>query len=97
MPYARPYSRMTQFLDALVARGDEEAIAARVRAHLDAGADHVCVYVFGDGDEALPLAAWRRLAPALTTLTPASPHAQPDSCSLSSDQLGGGASAAPAG
>jgi hypothetical protein len=32
------------------------------------GADHVCVYVFGGGDEALPLDAWRRLAPALTSL-----------------------------
>jgi len=63
-----------RLVDALVARGDEEAIAARVRAHLDAGADHVCVYVFGDGDDALPLTAWRRLAPALTALTPASLH-----------------------
>jgi probable F420-dependent oxidoreductase len=57
-----------RLVDALVAHGDEEAIAARVRAHHDAGADHVCVYVFGGGDEALPLDAWRRLAPALTSL-----------------------------
>jgi probable F420-dependent oxidoreductase len=56
-----------RLIDALVARGDEEAIAARVRAHLDAGADHVCVYVIGGSDEALPLDAWRRLAPALTS------------------------------
>jgi probable F420-dependent oxidoreductase len=55
-----------RLVDALVAQGDEQAIAARVRAHHDAGADHVCIYVFGDGDEALPLEAWRRLAPALT-------------------------------
>jgi len=54
-----------RLVDALVAHGDEQAIAARVRAHHDAGADHVCLYVFGDGDEALPLEAWRRLAPAL--------------------------------
>jgi probable F420-dependent oxidoreductase len=54
-----------RLVDALVAHGDEQAIAARVRAHHDAGADHVCIYVFGDGDEALPLEAWRRLAPAL--------------------------------
>ena len=52
-----------RLVDALVAHGDEEAIAARVRAHLDAGADHVCAYVFGGGDESLPLTAWRRLAP----------------------------------
>jgi probable F420-dependent oxidoreductase len=57
-----------RLVDALVARGDEEAIAARVRAHHDAGADHVCVYVFGSGDERFPLGQWRRLAPALTSL-----------------------------
>jgi probable F420-dependent oxidoreductase len=56
-----------RLVDALVARGDEDAIAARVRAHHDAGADHVCIYVFGHGDEALQLDAWRRLAPALTS------------------------------
>jgi len=54
---------------ALVAYGDEAAIASRVRTHHDAGADHVCVHVVGSGDghETLPLAAWRRLAPALTS------------------------------
>ena len=60
-----------RLVDALVAHGDEDAIAARVRAHHDAGADHVCVYVVGSGDgggaEALALDAWRRLAPALTS------------------------------
>jgi probable F420-dependent oxidoreductase len=56
-----------RLVDALVARGGEDAIAARVRAHHDAGANHVCIYVFGDGDEALPLEAWRRLAPVLTS------------------------------
>jgi probable F420-dependent oxidoreductase len=58
-----------RLVDALVAHGDEDAIAARVRAHHDAGADHVCLYVLGGGPgEALPLAAWRRLAPALTSV-----------------------------
>jgi probable F420-dependent oxidoreductase len=59
-----------RLVDALVARGDEAAIAGRVRAHLDAGADHVCIQVIGasDGEESLPLVAWRRLAPALTSL-----------------------------
>src|SRR5262249_13624158 len=57
-----------RLVDALVAHGDEDAIAARVRAHYDAGADHVCVYVIGGRGEALPLEAWRRLAPALTGL-----------------------------
>ena len=55
-------------IDALVGRGDEDAIAARVRAHHDAGADHVCIYVVGGTGEELPLDAWRRLAPALTGL-----------------------------
>jgi len=63
-----PSDRLT---GALVAYGDEEAIAARVRAHHDAGADHVCVQVIGSahdaaGPEALWPNAWRRLAPALT-------------------------------
>jgi probable F420-dependent oxidoreductase len=56
-----------RLVDALVARGDEDAIAARVRAHHDAGADHVCIYVVGQGDDALQLDAWRRLAPVLTS------------------------------
>ena len=32
-----------RLLDAVVVQGDAEAVAARVREHLDAGADHVCV------------------------------------------------------
>jgi probable F420-dependent oxidoreductase len=49
-------------VDALVAWGDEDAIAARVQAHRDAGADHVCLQVLG---EDLPMADWRRLGEAL--------------------------------
>jgi probable F420-dependent oxidoreductase len=30
-------------VDAIVAWGDEEAIVSRIREHLDAGADHVCI------------------------------------------------------
>jgi probable F420-dependent oxidoreductase len=51
-------------VDALVAWGDEGAIAARVRAHHDAGADHVCVQALAP-DPAAAVAALRRLAPAL--------------------------------
>ena len=62
-------------IDALLAWGDEQAIARRVQQHLDAGADSVCIQVIGDG----PLGgmsdfhrqAWRDLAPALTSLAPA--------------------------
>ena len=55
-----------------IAKVSEPWIAARVRAHHDAGADHVCLHVLGGpgtgpgAPEALPLGAWRRLAPALT-------------------------------
>jgi probable F420-dependent oxidoreductase len=49
----------------LVVWGDERAIAARVAAHHDAGADHVCIHVIGARDEVLPRDQWRRLAPAL--------------------------------
>lgn len=53
-------------LDALVAWGDVEAIRARVREHLDAGADHVCIQPLPPGD--FQLAQLRELAPALLDL-----------------------------
>jgi probable F420-dependent oxidoreductase len=52
-------------VDALVAWGDEAAIADRVRSQLDAGADHVCVQVVDARGDEPPREAWRRLAPAL--------------------------------
>jgi probable F420-dependent oxidoreductase len=52
-----------RLVDALVVWGDEEAILARVQAHRDAGADHVCLQVLG---EDLPMDDWRRLAPVVT-------------------------------
>jgi probable F420-dependent oxidoreductase len=55
-----------RLVDALLAWGDEDALAARVKAHRDAGASHVCVQVLTDQLPAFPLAEWRRLAPALT-------------------------------
>jgi len=56
-----------RLVDGIVAWGDEAAIAARIRAHFDAGADHVCVQVLAaDGSAGLPRAEWRTLAPALT-------------------------------
>jgi probable F420-dependent oxidoreductase len=54
-----------RLVDAVVAWGGEEAIVSRVRAHLDAGADHVCVQVLNPDRRGLPAAQWRRLAPAL--------------------------------
>lgn len=54
--------------DAMVAWGDVDACVARVREHLDAGADHVCVQVLGEYALAAPRDDWRELAPALTAL-----------------------------
>ena len=55
-----------RLVDALIAWGDEEALAARVQEHRDAGASHVCVQVLTDQSPAFPRDEWRRLAPALT-------------------------------
>jgi probable F420-dependent oxidoreductase len=52
-----------RLVDATVAWGDADAIAGRVREHLDAGADHVCVqFVHGD-DADVCMPAYRALAP----------------------------------
>jgi probable F420-dependent oxidoreductase len=51
-------------IDALVAHGDAETVAARLTAHLDAGADHVCVQVL-TADDADLLPALRELSAAL--------------------------------
>ena len=54
-----------RLVDAIVAWGDVDAIRARVRAHHDAGADHVCVQVIDANPTVPPLRQWRELAPAL--------------------------------
>jgi len=56
-----------RLVDAIVAWGDIEAIAARVKAHHDAGADHVCLQVLSANPNELPHAEWRDLAPALVS------------------------------
>ena len=43
-----------KLIDAVVAHGTPEAIAARLTEHLDAGADHVTIQVLGGWDELLP-------------------------------------------
>ena len=56
-----------RLVDGLVAWGDDEAIAERVREHREAGADQVLIQVLTDpGREGLPRDEWRALAPALT-------------------------------
>ena len=47
----------------MIPHGSAEAIAEAVRAHLDAGADHVCLQPLGHGP--LPLDDYRALAQAL--------------------------------
>ncbi len=54
--------------DALVVQGDEASVLARVREHLDAGADHVCLQVLGADFGQAPLEEWRRLAPIVATV-----------------------------
>jgi probable F420-dependent oxidoreductase len=54
-----------RLVDAVVAWGGPETITERVRAHLDAGADHVCLQVLGPDPDGLPMTGWRTLAPAL--------------------------------
>jgi probable F420-dependent oxidoreductase len=53
-----------RLVDAIVAWGDEKAIAARIRAHHDAGADHVCIQPFRpDGAPGPDLRILEALAP----------------------------------
>ena len=53
-----------RLVDAVVAWGSPDTIAQRVRAHHDAGADHVCVQVLR-ADRQLPLQEWTDLAGVL--------------------------------
>ena len=57
-----------EVIDAVVAWGDVDRIAVRVRQHLDAGADHVCVQVVTNDDGDVALDQLRELAPALLEL-----------------------------
>jgi probable F420-dependent oxidoreductase len=50
-------------IDAVIPHGSAEQVAEAVRAHLDAGADHVCLQPLGHG--ALPVADYRALAKVL--------------------------------
>lgn len=52
-------------VDAVVAWGSVDDVVARVRAHQDAGATHVCVQVLQEDPTAIPLKPWSLLAEAL--------------------------------
>lgn len=51
-----------RLVDAIMGYGDLNAIEERVRRHLSAGADHVCLQVVGTDPRALPLREWRELS-----------------------------------
>lgn len=53
-----------RLVDAIVAWGDASRIAERVNAHIEAGANHVCVQVLRPNLD-LPLDEWRELAGVL--------------------------------
>jgi len=53
-----------KLVDAVVAIGDVDAIVRRVREHLDAGADHVCVQIREEDAADPALGAYRELASA---------------------------------
>jgi probable F420-dependent oxidoreductase len=54
-----------RLVDAIVAWGGIDATVARVKAHHDAGADHVCVQVLRENPRDLPREEWREIAAAL--------------------------------
>jgi len=62
--WADPKAASDRLVDGVVAWGDLDRVVARVREHLDAGADHVCVQGLRE-DRDLPLVEWRELATAL--------------------------------
>jgi probable F420-dependent oxidoreductase len=57
-----------RLIDAVIAWGDVDRIASRVREHLAAGADHVCIQVIGGDDSDVCLDDLRELAPAMFEL-----------------------------
>ncbi|MBW8826066.1 MAG: LLM class F420-dependent oxidoreductase [Acidobacteria bacterium] len=59
-----------RLIDSIIAWGTVDDCAKRVQAHFDAGADHVCIQVLGAAKRDVPLAQWRELAPAMTSLKP---------------------------
>jgi probable F420-dependent oxidoreductase len=52
-----------RLIDAVIPQGSAEQLAEVVHAHLEAGADHVCVQPLGE--DGIPRASWTALAKAL--------------------------------
>ena len=53
-----------RLIDAVIPWGDAETVTGAIRAHQDAGADHVCIQVVSDRQE-FPLDGYRELAATL--------------------------------
>ena len=64
-----------RLIDAVIAIGDVDAIVSRVRAHLDAGADHVCVQIREEQSTDPALGAYRELASSLSVDPSGTPSA----------------------
>jgi probable F420-dependent oxidoreductase len=62
--WADPKNPSDRVVDAVVAWGDIDKVGGRVREHLEAGADHVCVQVLRP-NTAVPAEEWTALAGAL--------------------------------
>jgi probable F420-dependent oxidoreductase len=56
-----------RLVDDIVAWGNLDRVASRIRAHFEAGADHVCVQVIAEDPRALPTQEWKSLAKQLLT------------------------------
>jgi probable F420-dependent oxidoreductase len=55
-----------RLVDAIVAWGSVDDVRSRVRAHFEAGADHVCVQLLAADATTIPDAGWKDLAAALS-------------------------------
>lgn len=58
-------SASDRLVDAIVAWGSAEDVVERIRQHIEAGADHVCIQVLVDDPVELPMEGWKLLADAL--------------------------------
>jgi probable F420-dependent oxidoreductase len=66
-----------RLIDAVVAWGDERTIEARIQAHFEAGADHVCIQAFRpDGEPGPDLRLLEALAPRPAAKSKAKPAAK---------------------
>jgi probable F420-dependent oxidoreductase len=63
--YEAPDSLDHRLVDALVARGTAQEIARRVREHLEAGADHVGLYLLTATPATPPIEQWAEIATGL--------------------------------